>query len=183
MARPQPVLAVHMLRVMLRLAFSCRLVEEADFRAAQELFGSDKTLDTLEPKCVCAHAEACHCLSSDAHRACTCPASVLLSPKRREVAHAPHCTMVRLVDSYNRSLKDFEEYGKLVAGKYLVAHSRSPQYKALLKTLFKAALAPLPVQVTRKHGCAIARLVGTNVPTAAAAEKISQRSIVPSKAT
>ena len=27
-----------------------RLVEEADFRAAQELFGSDKTLDTLEPK-------------------------------------------------------------------------------------------------------------------------------------
>ena len=29
-----------------------RLVEEADFRAAQELFGSDKTLDTLEPKCV-----------------------------------------------------------------------------------------------------------------------------------
>jgi len=34
-----------------------------------------------------------------------------------------------------------------VAGKYLVAHSRSPHYKALLKTLFKAALAPLPVQV------------------------------------
>ena len=50
-----------------------------------------------------------------------------------------------------RSAKDFEEYGKLVAGKYLVAHSRSPQYKALLKTLFKAALAPLPVQVSCEH--------------------------------
>ena len=36
-----------------------------------------------------------------------------------------------------------------MAGKYLVAHSRSPQYKTLLKTLFKAALAPLPVQVRR----------------------------------
>ena len=35
-----------------------------------------------------------------------------------------------------------------MAGKYLVAHSRSPQYKTLLKTLFKAALAPLPVQVS-----------------------------------
>ncbi len=40
-----------------------RLVEEADFRAAQELFGSDQTLDTLEPKCVCAHARR-HAMSA-----------------------------------------------------------------------------------------------------------------------
>ena len=52
-----------------------------------------------------------------------------------------------------RSAKDFEEYGRLVAGKYLVTHSRNPQYKTLLKTLFKAALAPLPVQVPRVGIC------------------------------
>ena len=46
-----------------------------------------------------------------------------------------------------RSAKDFEDFGRLVANKYLIAHSRNPHYKALLKTLFKAALAPLPVQV------------------------------------
>lgn len=74
-----------------------RLVEESDFRNAQELFGSDKTLDSLAPK----------------------------------------------------SAKEFEEYGRLLAAKYLLAHSRSPQYKSLLKAVLKAALGPLPVQETK----------------------------------
>ena len=49
-----------------------------------------------------------------------------------------------------------------MAGKYLVAHSRSPHYKALLKTLFKAALAPLPVQVRYEHSYTIVCLVVSN---------------------
>ena len=61
--------------------------------------------------------------------------------------HMPQCVFDSIASICRRSAKDFEEFGRLVAGKYLVAHSRSPQYKVLLKTLFKAALAPLPVQV------------------------------------
>ena len=51
-----------------------------------------------------------------------------------------------------RSAKEFEEYGRLMAAKYLVSHSRSPHYKALLKAVLKAALAPLPVQVRPTFG-------------------------------
>lgn len=51
------------------------------------------------------------------------------------------------VTPHDRSAKEFEEYGRMIAAKYLVAHSRTPHYKALLKAVLKAALAPLPVQV------------------------------------
>ncbi len=71
-----------------------------------------------------------------------------------------HRSILHLAACIYRSAKEFEDYGKLVAGKYLVAHSRSPHYKALLKTLFKAALAPLPVQVTCEHSYTIACLLG-----------------------
>lgn len=46
-----------------------------------------------------------------------------------------------------RTSKEFEEYGRLMAANYLLSHSRSAHYKALLKGVLKAALGPLPVQV------------------------------------
>ncbi|KAI3426155.1 hypothetical protein D9Q98_008532 [Chlorella vulgaris] len=40
-----------------------------------------------------------------------------------------------------KSAKDFEEFGKLVAGKHLLAHAKSPSYKAAVKALLKVALS------------------------------------------
>ena len=70
--------------------FCNRLVEEADFRAAQELFGG-QDLDKMQPK----------------------------------------------------SAKDFEDFAVTLAHKYVLAHSRSPHYKTLVKALFKVgSMAP-----------------------------------------
>ena len=66
-----------------------RLVEEADFRAAQELFGG-QDLDKMQPK----------------------------------------------------SAKDFEDFAATLAHKYVLGHSRSPHYKALVKALFKVGCMP-----------------------------------------
>ena len=119
----------------------CRLVEEADFRAAQELFGSDKTLDTLVPKC--AQPIACFQRIDMLNAIGAFSSQCRIIKFGRTGTYTFQCAALICC----RSAKDFEEFGRLVAGKYLVAHSRSPQYKVLLKTLFKAALAPLPAQV------------------------------------
>ena len=72
-----------------------RLVEDADLRSAQELFGDENvSLDTFTPK----------------------------------------------------SAKEFEQFGRLVAQKYLFPHTKSAHYKALLKVLLKDALVALDVQ-------------------------------------
>ena len=64
-------------------------MEEADFRAAQELFGG-QDLDKMQPK----------------------------------------------------SAKDFEDFAVTLAHKYVLGHSRSPHYKALVKALFKVGSMP-----------------------------------------
>jgi translation initiation factor 3 subunit J len=68
-----------------------RLVEEADFRAAQELFG------TAEQD-------------------------------------------VRLDDFAPKTAKDFEDFARAVAAKYLAPHSKSSHYKTLVKQIIKQAL-------------------------------------------
>lgn len=45
-----------------------------------------------------------------------------------------------------KSAKDFEEFGKLVAAKHLVAHAKSSHYKAAIKSLLRAALQTLSAQ-------------------------------------
>mmetsp|Transcript_32120 Transcript_32120/g.91086 ORF Transcript_32120/g.91086 Transcript_32120/m.91086 type:complete len:223 (+) Transcript_32120:1547-2215(+) len=74
-----------------------RLIEEADFQAAKDLFGSDKSLDDIIPK----------------------------------------------------SQKDFEEYGRMIAHKYLLPYADSSHYKTLVKALNKVALVPMTAQTTK----------------------------------
>ena len=71
-----------------------RLVEDADLRTTQDLFGSEVSLDDFVPK----------------------------------------------------SAKDYEQYGRLLAQKYLAPHVKSSHYKSLLKTLLKDAVVSLDVQ-------------------------------------
>lgn len=66
-----------------------RLVEEADFRAAQELFGG-QDLDKMQPE----------------------------------------------------SAKDFQDFAGALTHKYVLAHSKSPHYKALVKALLKVSRTP-----------------------------------------
>ena len=74
---------------MRQRASAGRLVEEADFRAAQELFGG-QDLDKMQPK----------------------------------------------------SAKDFQDFAGALAHKYVLAHSKSPHYKALVKALLKVSRTP-----------------------------------------
>ena len=67
------------------------------------------------------------------------------SPSERSVLK--YLPVIERLGIGGRSAKEFEEYGRLMAAKYLVSYSRSPHYKALLKAVLKAALALLPVQV------------------------------------
>ncbi|PSC73295.1 Eukaryotic translation initiation factor 3 subunit J [Micractinium conductrix] len=69
-----------------------RLIEEADYQATMELFGSSRELEGFIPK----------------------------------------------------SHKDYEEYGKLVAAKYLAPHTKSSNFKSALKTLLRTAMQTMP---------------------------------------
>ena len=73
----------------------CRLIEDADLRSTQDLFGSPEiSLEEFTPK----------------------------------------------------SAKDFEQFGRAVAVKYLLPHLKSSHYKTLLKILLKEGLAASEVQ-------------------------------------
>lgn len=76
-------------KLLRQQAFAGRLVEEADFRAAQELFGG-QDLDKMQLT----------------------------------------------------SAKDFQDFAGALAQKYVLAHSKSPHYKALVKALFKVSRTP-----------------------------------------
>eukprot|EP00193_Tetraselmis_chui_P012869 CAMPEP_0177770050 /NCGR_PEP_ID=MMETSP0491_2-20121128/10698_1 /TAXON_ID=63592 /ORGANISM="Tetraselmis chuii, Strain PLY429" /LENGTH=222 /DNA_ID=CAMNT_0019287199 /DNA_START=243 /DNA_END=911 /DNA_ORIENTATION=- len=74
-----------------------RLVEEADFAAVKDLFGTDRSLDTFIPK----------------------------------------------------SAKEFDEFARMLAHKYLLPHADSSHYKSLLKSLNKVALVSMTAQETK----------------------------------
>ena len=67
------------------------------------------------------------------------------------VPHAPHmyCPAGKELEGFiPKSLKDFEELGKLVAAKHLLPHARAApaSYKAAIKSLLKVALATMAAQ-------------------------------------
>ncbi|EFN56118.1 hypothetical protein CHLNCDRAFT_144733 [Chlorella variabilis] len=51
-----------------------------------------------------------------------------------------------LEDFIPKSAKDFEEFGKLVAGKHMLPHAKAGHYKAAVKSLLKVALQMMSAQ-------------------------------------
>ena len=137
-----------------------RLIEEADYQATMELFGSGRCCGGWD-LCV-AHAVP--------GRGAARGARAAASPNRPAGVSGPHsssavgctactsCTacLYRLVlpagkelDGFiPKSLKDFEELGKLVAARHLLPHARAApaSYKAAIKSLLKVALATMAAQ-------------------------------------
>ncbi|KAK9828592.1 hypothetical protein WJX72_000930 [[Myrmecia] bisecta] len=56
---------------------------------------------------------------------------------------------ISLDDFIPKSNKDFEDFGKALAQKYLLPHSKSDKYKAMMKALLKYAMPPVGLQETK----------------------------------